>query len=232
MPKGDALSEKDLKNWKLLDDFQKALATVFSSADLHPTFDNPQRKLAYGQYLSLFLFGLANPVVKSMRALCAASELPRVQDEVCGGKVSLGSFSEAQAVLDPQLLHQVFSHLADQLPNAPLTDPRLAKLNLIAQDGSLWRALPRMGWAEYGVGPDGKAKGVRLHLRFHLHRDGPVDARIGPGKSSERKALREMCVPGQTSVGDRLYGLDYRLFEQIDEAQGFFVFRIDRKSVV
>ena len=47
-----------------------------------------------------------------MRGLCAASRLSRVQQQVCSGGVSLGSFSEAQAVIDPALLHRVFAELA------------------------------------------------------------------------------------------------------------------------
>jgi hypothetical protein len=226
------ISEKDLRNWKLLEDFQTALDHVYRAEGQHPTFDDPRRKLTYSRYLSLLLFGLFNPVVKSMRALCAASRLPRVQEEICGVPVSLGSFSETQRVLDPELLHQVFTQLAAQVPGLAQGDPRLARLNLVAQDGSLWRALPRMAWAEYGVGCKGDANGVRLHLRFHLHSQAPIDARVDVGKSCERKALRQMCQPGQTSVGDRCYGGDYRLFYQIERAKGFFVFRIKDTAVV
>jgi hypothetical protein len=116
--------------------------------------------------------------------------------------------------------------------NNPKADARLVQLNLIAQDGSLWSALPRMAWAEYGVGRNGDAKGVRLHLRFHVTEDKPVDARVTKGSDCERQALRQMCVPGQTNVGDRYYGEDYQLFGEIDQAQAFFVIRIKQDAVV
>ena len=35
-------------------------------------WSDPQRHLHYADYLSLFPFGLLNPVVKTMRALCQA----------------------------------------------------------------------------------------------------------------------------------------------------------------
>ena len=89
-----------------------------------------------------------------------------------------------------------------------------------------------MAWAEYGVGCKGQANGVRLHLRFHLLEDKPVDARVTPGKGCERQALRQMCVAGQTNVGDRYYGKDYQLFGEIDRALAFFVFRIKEDAVV
>lgn len=228
----EQLTEKDLRNWKLIDDFQEIVDEVFRHKQLHQTFENPRRKLDYKTYLTLFLFGLFNPVVESMRGLCAISELERVQAEVCGRKVSMGSFSEAQSVLDPQLLREVFHRLVKKAKASHKPDPRLAHMELIAEDGSLWRALPRMAWAEYGVGPDGEAKGVRLHLRFHLVEGKPVDGLITKGSFCERKALRQMCQPGQTNVGDRYYGEDYQLFREIDEAKAFFVFRLKDNAVI
>ena len=226
------LSEDQLHNWSLVEVFRQALEKVYGSAPLHPTFEDPRRTLGYAPYLSLFLFGLFNPVVTSMRGLCAASLLPRVQKTIGGSAVSPGSFSEMQSVLGPALLYEVFRGLVQQAPALEEPNPRLAELNLLAQDGSLWRALPRMTWAEYGVGADGEAKGVRLHLRFHLIRGVPWDARVTQGKGCERQALREMLVPSQISVGDRYYGEDYRLFGEVDQAGAFFVFRIKDNAVV
>jgi len=226
------LTEKDLKNWNMLQAFEAAVARVFSQARLPATFSDPGRQLSYGRYLSLFLFGLFNPVVESMRGLCGVSELKGVQERVCGAQVSAASFSEMQHVLDPNLLRKVFTDVMEKTLSRQPRDTRLAHLNLVAQDGSLWSALPRMAWAEYGVGRNGDAKGVRLHLRFHLLEDKPVDARVTPGKDCERQALRQMCVAGQTNVGDRYYGEDYRLFGEIDQAQAFFVIRIKEDAVV
>ncbi len=216
----------------MLDTFEEAFKRVFSKAKLHPTFDDPKRQLGYGPYLSLFLFGMFNPVVQSMRGLCSVSALPRVQKEVCSRRISLGSFSEMQHVIDPMLLHEVFQDLARRAPAHQEPRPELKDLNLIAQDGSLWRALPRMGWAEYGVGPDGQAKGVRLHLRFNVVKGVPEEAIVRRGKSCERQALREMAVRDQLNVGDRYYGEDYRLFSDVDQVGGFFVFRIKDNAVI
>jgi hypothetical protein len=188
--------------------------------------------LGYAPYLSLFLFGLFNPVVESMRQLCAISELDKVQRTTGCSKVSLGSFSETQRVLDPDLLKQVFETLVEQMPPSPAASPQLKHLEVILEDGSLWSALPRMAWAEYGVGSKGQAKGVRLHLRLNLLKDCPEDALITAGQGSETAALREMLLPGQTNVGDRLYGQSYRLFQAIDQAGAFFVFRLNQKAVI
>ena len=232
MPGTEPLSDEQLRNWKVLADFQVVLERVFGPSRSASTLEDPRRTLTHSRYLSLFLFGLLNPVVESMRGLVQASDLPRVRQEVCGTSVSLGSFSEMQSVLDPDLLHQVFKDLAAQMPHHVPNDPRLASLNLVAHDGSLWSALPRMAWAAYGVGPKGDAKGVRLHLRFHLHSQSPADARITPGKTCERKILRQMSGPGLTVVGDRYYGEEYGLFHHIDRAKSFFVFRIKSNASI
>src|SRR5688572_19207053 len=108
-------SERDLRRWKLIEDFKARLAEAARACSLHPTWTDPQRQLAYADYLSLFLFALLNPVVRTVRAVCEASQLPRIQEEICRRPVSLGSFSEAQAVLDPGLLEAVFKQLSREL---------------------------------------------------------------------------------------------------------------------
>lgn len=226
------LTARELSNWKMIDIFQRELASVVEKAKLPGTFSEPGRTLGYQSYLSLFLLGLFNPVVQSMRSLCAVSGLEKVQRQVGCPKVSLGSFSETQSVLEPDLLKQVFEKLVHKMEPSPQADPRLMHLELIAQDGSLWSALPRMAWAEYGVGCKGQARGVRLHLRFNILKDGPEDALVTPGKSCETQALRQMLLPGQTTVADRYYGKHYKLFAEMDQARAFFVFRISDQAVI
>jgi hypothetical protein len=96
------------------------------------------------EYLSLFLMGLLNPVVRTMRGGCAASRLQRVQEEICRRPVSLGSFSEAQAVLDPALLARVFDGLSRDLSSS--AGGGSAQRPWLIQDSSLFEALPRMHW--------------------------------------------------------------------------------------
>lgn len=232
MKRADKLTVKDLRHWRLLKVFLEALKPVVSKSQMHPTFSDRRRTLGFAPYLSLFLFGLFNPVVRSLRQLCAMSQLDKVQQTTGCGHVSLGSFSETQAVLEPDLLKQVFERLVAQMPESPKADPQLQHLQLIAQDGSLWSALPRMAWAEYGVGSKGLAKGVRLHLRFNILKDCPEDAFVTEGKGSETQVLRQMLVPGQTTVGDRLYGQSYKLFQDIEQTKAFFVFRLNDKAVI
>ncbi len=106
--------ERQLHHWKLLQAFQQRLEPVLASRDQTPTELNARRKLQAGGYLSMMLFALLNPVIKSTRALCAASGFQRMQAEVCGEPVSLGSFSEMQAVCEPNLLAGLLRELSAQ----------------------------------------------------------------------------------------------------------------------
>ena len=105
-------SDDDLHHWKVMEVFRAALLKAVRAKELHPGFQNPERLLKHADYLSLFLFGLFNPVLKTMRALCAASQLKRVQEEVCLRPVSLGAFSEAQHLVDPAHLEKVFKDVS------------------------------------------------------------------------------------------------------------------------
>jgi hypothetical protein len=119
------LTERDLSRWRLVEAFQKRLARAAQGRKPASTWTDARRQLQDTDYLSLFLLGLLNPVVGTMRGLCAASRLARVQREVCTRPVSLGSFSEAQAVLDPELLAAVFTQLSQEV--ACRRGPRLRR---------------------------------------------------------------------------------------------------------
>src|ERR1043165_4066969 len=100
-----------------------------------------------------------------MRGLCVASHQQRVQRDVCARPISLGTFSEAQAVVEPALLADVFAQLSREVAQrgAPA---RPGGRHWLVQDGSLFAALPRMHWAlwrrRYGESH------VRLHLTLDL----------------------------------------------------------------
>jgi hypothetical protein len=183
-----------------------------------------------GHYLGLFLFGLVNPAVRTMRGLCAASHLPRLQEEVCGRPVSLGSFSEAQAVVDPQLLERVFAELSEEISRREDVLSERAKRWLI-QDSTLWEVLPRMRWALWRrQGTSQNA--VRLHLSLHVVEDKPQRAKITTGRGCERQAWRENWQPGDAYVGDRYYGEDYQLFAKLEEAGCAYVLRLRESATI
>src|SRR4051812_12865487 len=101
MAENGLISESELRNWKLLKNFQRRLEAHLDQRVVPEDLD---RKLDASGYLSLLLFAMINPALKSARSLCAASRFQRMQQEVCGQPVKLASFSEMQHVCDPELL--------------------------------------------------------------------------------------------------------------------------------
>lgn len=220
------IDEAKLSNWKLLDDFRVRLTKVRAAMAPMPEKPpgGPERLLLEEDYFSLMLFGLFNPIVDSMRGLCAASELKKVQATVCTRKVSTGSFSEAQSIFDPELLRQVFLDLSSEVPTC-WGDVRLHhlmdKLKLV--DGTLLPAVPRMHWALW-LNDENRA--AKLHLKFNVLRQAPCEAIITAGNACERKTLRQFANKGETIVGDRYYGLEYGYLDELRDEGVSFVFRI------
>ena len=134
------LSEKDLRQWDLIATFRRRLLASARPESLHPSWADPRRRLLYADYLSTFLFGLFNPALKTMQALCAASQLERVRREVCTQSISLGSFSEAQHLVEPAALEQLFGELTAQVHGPP---PGASAKGLPVDDNVHARSLPR-----------------------------------------------------------------------------------------
>jgi hypothetical protein len=231
------LTEADLSRWRLIEAFESRLAAAAAGRPqpMHSSWSDPQRLLGYTDYLSLFLFGLFNPVVRTMRGLCAASALRRVQREICRRPVSLGSFSEAQALLDPALLAAVFTDLSLELVGRARAarGPRAAgeARRWLIQDSSLFEALPRMYWALWRRQGRAQAQ-VRLHLSLDMAQDSPARVTVTPGKACERATWRAHWQRGDGYVGDRYYGEDYQMFGELDEAGVAFVVRLRDEAVI
>jgi len=226
-------SEKDLQHWKLLEDFREALAKSVKNKDLHPSFQDSSRRLQHAHYLSLFLFGLFNPAVKTMRALCAASHLKRVQKEICTAPVSLGSFSEAQHLVNPAHLEKVFQGLCCQVCTSGSQTPELSWQQWFARDSSVFAALPRMGWALYGGGHAGSPnRAARLHLNFQVLEDKPVLADVTPGRVCERKSWEEQWETGAGYVGDRYFSKNYRLLGKLQKKGCAYVLRLAEEATI
>lgn len=224
------ITEVDLEHWKLLQPFHRLLQQTVAQRGLPPSWHDPQRLLTHSQYLALALFGLLNPVVRTMRGLCAASRLPRVQQQVCARAVSLGSFSEAQHVLEPALLEEVFRELSAQVHGTG-GDPRLARRPWPIVDSTLWEALPRMHWALWRS-QGTRQQAVRLHVGFHLLEDKVVRAAVSEGRRCERAVWRTQWERGGAYVGDRYYGQDYRLLDELTAHQCHYVLRLRDEAAV
>jgi hypothetical protein len=226
-------SDEDLHHWKVMEVFRAALLKAVRTKELHPGFQDAGRLLQHAEYLSLFLFGLFNPVLKTMRALCAASRLKRVQEEVCQRPVSLGAFSEAQHLVDPAHLEKVFKELCSQLPRTGPGTPPLSWEQWFARDSSVFAALPRMTWALYGGGHEGAPnRAVRLHLNFNVLEDQPALADVTIGRICERKSWEDQWERGAGYVGDRYFSKNYQLFGKLSQKGCAFVLRLAEEATI
>jgi hypothetical protein len=196
---------------------------------LHAHHDHPNRLLHYDEYLSLLLLYFFNPVVTSLRGIQFASQLERVQKQLGVKRSSLGSLSEAGHVFDPNLAREVFEDLARQAcaanaPSRPAGVP--AALSIVAADGTLLEALPKMLWALW-LGPHDHA--VKLHFQFDVLRGVPIDVALTDGQASEKDTLAAHLRAACVYVVDRGYR-DYAFFQQIIDAKSSFVARLQNNA--
>lgn len=222
-----ALRPRDLQRWRLIERFQAVLAEEAQKCGGPAgTWDDGRRELQLEHYLGLYLFGLFNPVVETMRGLCEASKLERVQREVCGRPVSLGSFSEAQAVVAPELLKAVLQRLAAEAdaPERPRGRAEAPALQRII-DSSVWRVLPRMAWA-FWRRQGGLDNAVRLHVALDAATGQVSDAKLTKAKKCERAQWREFARPGTCDIADRYYSYDYKQLAELQAAGTDFVVRL------
>lgn len=229
-------TERDLHQWQLIEDFRMRLDRLATASSLAASWADPKRKLQYTQYLSLFLFALVNPVLRTARALCAASHLRRVQQEISGGSISTGSFSEAQHLIEPALLEKLLQTLCAELRGLDPQNPSQLWQGCLAQDSSLWRALPRMAWAVYGAGrpfKNGTAhRAVRLHLSFNVVAELPERVAVTPGQVCERKVWQQHWQRGALYIGDRYFAENYQCFARLASKGVNFVLRLRDEAVV
>jgi len=195
---------------------------------LHPEKDHHNRKLYFDQYIALFLFYFFNPIVTGLRSIQQVSELKKAQKVLGVKRTSLGSLSEASSVFDSQLIAPVIQQLAKQA--IPLeTDSKLKNIEqmLVAVDGTLLHALPKMLWALW---LDDEHRAAKLHLEFDIIKGIPVRAEVTDANANEKANLRKSLRNGKLYVLDAGYG-QYSLFADISKAKSSFVARLKDNAV-
>ena len=192
------------------------------------------RSLHFDQYCTLILLYLFNPVVTSLRGLQQASELGKVQKKLGCPRTSLGSFSEAATVFDPERLKEIVTELGEEL--TPLgRDPRLQDVQglLTVVDGTLLSALPKMMEASLLKHQTGSGMVKwRLHTHFEVDRSVPIRidvTRRAGGEADERAVLKKCIESDRTYVMDRGYA-SFALFNRIVAADSSYVCRIRDNS--
>ena len=220
--KKNPIPESVLRGFK----YFKVLSPILER--LHSENNHHNRELYFDQYIAMLLFYFFNPVVTSLRAIQQVSGLKKVQKILGVKRTSLGSLSEAGNVFNSQLMEPILQQLAEKAI-ALEVDPKLKAIEetLVAVDGTLLRALPKMLWALW---LDDDHRAAKLHLEFDIIKGVPVRAEITDANANEKDNLRKSLS------GDKLYILDagygqYSFFEDIRRANSSFVARLKDNAV-
>jgi hypothetical protein len=219
------VSAKNIRGLKYFQQLQPLLAQLHGVGTDSDRSGN--RQLFFDEYAALILLFFFNPSLGSLRALQQASGLDKVQNKLGCRRTSLGSLSAAARDFDAEPLQAIVGELAQQA--LPLTAGKDAELlrGLTAVDGSLLPALPKMAWALW---VDETHRAAKLHLHFDVFKGVPCHATITEGNGNEKKELRAALQAGRLYVIDRGYA-EYRLFQDIIDAQSSFIGRIRDNAV-
>lgn len=219
---------RPLSGFKYFDQLDGLLARLRPAGTDHDTAGN--RRLFFDQYAQLLLLYYFNPAVTSLRGVREFTTLEKVQRTFGIRPTALGSLSEAARVFDPALLEPLVAELAQRALAQPEARPpaeRDALAGLIAVDGSLLPALPRMAWALW---QDATHRAAKMHVAFAVWPGTPVRATVTAGNGSERDELRRMAKPGEFYVMDRGY-VEYDLLRELDTGGSRFVQRLHDNAV-
>lgn len=190
------------------------------------------RRLFFNEYCSWVLFYALTPILESLRALQEASDLQSLQQTLGLRRFSLGSFSEAPAVFDADLLEPIAANLALQL-QAQAVDPRLQELwcTVHLVDSTLLRTLPKLLGTFYRQNRDGQPHHAwRVHLELQLGLPVPERFSVTGAHGREREQLSRHLRGGCCYVTDRGYQ-SVKLANQIHAAGSRYVCRV-RENLV
>ena len=212
--KCNELKANNVQKLSILRSFKPLLKRLHSHADCH------NRKLHYDQYVSLILLYFFNPTLTGLRSIQHASTLKSVQTKLGIKRTSLGSMSEASHVFDPQLLTLIISELAGEVGSLDIYK-RLQDLDMtvVAVDGTLLKALPKMLWALW---LDEDHRAAKMHLEFDILKGAPLRAQVTDANANEKTQLKSSLSPGKLYCLDAGYR-EYRLLDTIIETKSSFV---------
>lgn len=195
----------------------------------HEVKKHHNRKLHFDQYLTLLILYFFNPVLTSLRGIQQATTIKAVQKKLDIKSTSIGSLSEASYVFDAELLQPLIKELAAKaLPFEKNPQLKALQQELVAVDGTLLPALPKMLWALW---LDEQNRAAKLHLALDIERQMPVEAKITHGNANEKNIVREFFLKANTLyVLDAGYG-EYKFLQDILDVSSSFIVRLKDNAV-
>jgi hypothetical protein len=144
-------------------------------------YPHPNRLLFYDDVVIAYVLAFFNPVVRSLRCIEHASQLPGINRFLNVQAVCKSTLSDANALFDPRHLEGLIQDLRGRLPNLHQQDRQLEHLleKVIVHDGSFFRVAADVAWAiassnQYHAG----GAYVRLNCQFCLKNGVPTGVSI------------------------------------------------------
>ena len=217
------IKDSDVQGGKFLGPIMRMLAPLRAHCP------DPKRELHYDEYCAWLLLYFFTPVLDSMRGLQQASDIKTLRKRMKLPRFSLGSFSEASGLFDPELLAPIMEEIGEALEDI---EPNKHLVNLgqrpVAVDGTLIHAMPKMLWALWR---DEENRGAKIHLHLDLLKGAPERATLTHANASEIDELRNNLAPGRLYVSDRGY-FSFDLMAEILQVGSSFVGRVRNNIVV
>jgi transposase len=172
--------------------------------DLYP---HPNRVLFFDDVVVAYVLAFFNPVLRSLRLIEHASQMPGVNRFLEVEAVCKSTLSDANALFDPAHLHGLLGQLRRHLPNLPRQDRQLEQLlqQVIIHDGSFFRVAADVAWAIHSSNQHYKASGshVRLNCQFCLKSGVPCGVSVnGSDGVGEGAAASVFVEPGRIYLFD------------------------------
>jgi hypothetical protein len=143
---------------------------------LRSVYVHHNRVLFYDDVVTMYLVAFFNPVLRSLRCIEDASQLPGINQHLSVDAVCKSTLSDANALFDPAHLEGLIADLRRHLPNLRQSDGKLDELLRQIQifDGSFFRTAANVAWAVQSNNQHTKANGkggsgyIRLNCQFCL----------------------------------------------------------------
>lgn len=197
---------------------------------LRQSYGHGNRTLFMDSVLTAHLLAFFNPILRSLRTIEDFSQTQEAQDELEIHKVCRSTLSDANAVMDADLLEPLIEDLRQRLPGLPQMDGKLGQLlkRLRLVDGSYFAVSADVFWAlrKRKAGSDRHDdRLVRLDLQMCCVSGVPECVEINGWGTSEVAAVARHVDSGVVYVADR--GIfSFAWLNEMIQAQADFLLRI------
>jgi hypothetical protein len=189
--------------------------------------EHGNRQLFLDDVFVVHLLAFYNPTVNSLRTVEDFSQTIQVQKHLSIRKICKSTFSDFNALVDPQRLQPILQALKGQLRRKQVFQPNqdydLAQLleRTIAVDGTFLPAVAEVAWAVRNANNHGAQRyRARLDCQLDVAKGIPEVFTVPEPGQSEAEAARHQLLPGNIYLYDRGY-MNYALlaahYEEVDQ---------------